>query len=85
MNPGFPGPVTACRISSEAISKTALIYGQQTADITLDDVRVPKTREISGFGQVLRRARAPETFGRIGMGATGVGIVRASSMNARIS
>ena len=74
--PGIPRQVTACRISSEAISKAALTHGQQTADITFDDVRGPKTREFSGFGQVLRRVCAPLTCGRIGKGATGVGIMR---------
>lgn len=74
INPGFPDPVTACIIPSEAVSTAALIYSRQKADITFDDVRVPKTRVVSGFGQVPRRAFATLTYGRIGIGATGAGI-----------
>ncbi|MXY33494.1 MAG: acyl-CoA dehydrogenase [Boseongicola sp. SB0664_bin_43] len=51
-------------------------HGQLTADITFDEVRVPKTHVISGLGQGLRRALATLTYGRIGIGATGVGMAQ---------
>ena len=51
-------------------------HGQLTADVTFDDVRVPRTHVISGLGQGLRRALATLTYGRIGIGATGVGMAQ---------
>lgn len=51
-------------------------HAQLTADITFDRVRVPKARIISGMGQGLRRALATLTYGRIGIGATGVGMAQ---------
>ncbi len=51
-------------------------HGQLTADITFDRVRVPRANVISGLGQGLRRALATLTYGRIGIGATGVGMAQ---------
>ena len=51
-------------------------HGQLTADMTFENVRVPKSHIISGVGQGLRRALATLTYGRIGIGATGVGMAQ---------
>ncbi len=51
-------------------------HGQLTADILLDHVRVPRANVISGMKQGLRRALATLTYGRIGIGATGVGMAQ---------
>ena len=51
-------------------------HGQLTADITFDRVRVPRANVISGMGNGLRRALASLTYGRIGIGATGVGMAQ---------
>lgn len=51
-------------------------HAQLTADISFDNVRVPKSNIISGMGQGLRRALATLTYGRIGIGATGVGMAQ---------
>ena len=51
-------------------------HGQLTADISFDRVRVPMANVICGLGQGLRRALATLTYGRIGIGATGVGMAQ---------
>lgn len=51
-------------------------HAQLTADIIFDQVRVPKANIISGLGNGLRRALATLTYGRIGIGATGVGMAQ---------
>ena len=51
-------------------------HGQLTADVVFERVRVPKGNVISGMGQGLRRALATLTYGRIGIGATGVGMAQ---------
>lgn len=51
-------------------------HGQLTADIVFDGVRVPRSNIIAGMGNGLRRALATLTYGRIGIGATGVGMAQ---------
>jgi len=50
--------------------------GQLTADIVFDGVFVPATRVVGGQGEGLRVALQALTYGRIGIGAAGVGMAQ---------
>jgi butyryl-CoA dehydrogenase len=52
--------------------------GQLTADIYFENVEVPEENMIGQFGKGLRIALATLTFGRIGIGATGVGMAQSA-------
>lgn len=52
--------------------------GQLTADVRFADVPVPEENVIGEVGQGLRLALATLTYGRIGIGAAGVGIGQAA-------
>lgn len=52
--------------------------GQLTADIDLDNVEVPEENLVGQVGKGLRVALGALTYGRIGIGATGVGMAQAA-------
>lgn len=51
---------------------------QLTADIVFDNAVTPVTHQLGPFGKGLRVALTSLTFGRIGIGATGVGMAQAA-------
>jgi alkylation response protein AidB-like acyl-CoA dehydrogenase len=53
-------------------------YAQLTADITFNDVRVPKEGTIGETGKGLRVALGALALGRIGIGAVGTGMAQAA-------
>ncbi len=52
--------------------------GQLTADIYFDNVEVPDENRLGDLGKGLRIVLATLTFGRIGIGATGVGMAQSA-------
>ncbi len=50
--------------------------GQLTADVHFDQVRVPVTHRVGNAGDGLKRALSALALGRIGIGATGVGMAQ---------
>jgi butyryl-CoA dehydrogenase len=52
--------------------------GQLTSDIYFDDVEVPEENLVGEFGKGLHVALGTLTYGRVGIGATGVGMAQAA-------